>query len=267
MADTGLYAHAEAYQLAFSYRSFATEVSAMWAWYRVRKSTDPTAVLELAAGPADHAIEFGRRGITAAALDISPNMLRYAEDRAAADGVRLETIEADMVSFSTATKYDLALLLIDSAAHILDLESFVSHLKSVATSLTPGGLYLLEMTHPAEFFGAPSATETTWQMTRDDLVADFDWSKEGDLDPITQIYTARVTLDVRRNGELVTSVRDTLAQRLWTAPELVAAVRLSGQFEIVAQYGAMDLQTSLHDREDAWRMVSILQKSHHPDRS
>lgn len=262
MADGGLYAHAEAYQLAFSYRSFATEVSTVCGWYRNWTSIDPTTVLELAAGPADHAIEFGKRGSTVAALDISPDMLRYAADRAAVEGVSLQTIEADMVSFATATKYDLALLLIDSAAHMLDLESFVSHLKSVAACLTPDGLYLLEMTHPAEFFGAPSATETAWRMTRDDLVADFNWSTDGEVDPITQIYTARVTLDVRRAGELITSICDRFPQRLWTATEFVAAVELSSQFEIVAQYGAMDLRTRIDDRDHAWRMVSILQKRH-----
>ena len=45
------------------------------------------ALLELAAGPANHAIELARRGLSAGALDLEPAMVRYGLEKAAAAGV------------------------------------------------------------------------------------------------------------------------------------------------------------------------------------
>ena len=54
--------------------------------------TAPRSAIELAAGPADHAVEFARRGVRALALDLSPTMCRRAQEGAAAAGVSVELL-------------------------------------------------------------------------------------------------------------------------------------------------------------------------------
>ena len=82
---TSMYDAALGYEIAFSYRDVAAEVDALLRWCDAR----PTAVLEVAAGPAEHAIECVRRGMRATALDLSAAMCERAVANAAAAGVSL----------------------------------------------------------------------------------------------------------------------------------------------------------------------------------
>src|SRR5262245_34655662 len=92
------------YDIAFGWRDFRAEVDLLVAWWAraagLPAGATPEAAIELAAGPADHALEFAQRGVRAAALDLAPEMNEYAAKKAAARGVALETIRGDMTEFS-----------------------------------------------------------------------------------------------------------------------------------------------------------------------
>ena len=99
-SQPGIYAVPAAYELAFGYRDFTAEVSALAGWAAAVSGRPPASVLELAAGPAWHAIEFAARGADATALDLSARMCDRARERAAERGVALAVAEADMRDFS-----------------------------------------------------------------------------------------------------------------------------------------------------------------------
>ncbi|MBV9096512.1 MAG: hypothetical protein JO079_00515, partial [Frankiaceae bacterium] len=75
----GVYDAARAYALAFSYRDIPAEVDALLGWAHSIGVRNVASVLELAAGPADHAREFASRGVAATALDNSVAMTEYAK--------------------------------------------------------------------------------------------------------------------------------------------------------------------------------------------
>jgi SAM-dependent methyltransferase len=258
-----IYGDPEAYQLAFGYRDFSAEVDAMLSFLHSR-GAEPTRVLELAAGPADHALEFARRAIQATALDLSTEMVEFAAARARSAHVPLNAICADMTEFDLTDKFDLALLMLDSAAHLHDVDAFVGNLQSVGRALCDGGRYLLEMTHPAEFFGAPSLTDSTWTVHEGSLTVNVAWSPSGPVNPVTQmqLYDAAITID--DGPTRVKTISQTVQQRCWTATEFDAVVRLSGCFVIENQFGALDLETPFDRGNDSWRMVSILRKAGRP---
>lgn len=54
-----------------------------------------TRVLDVAAGAGGQSVAAARRGAHVVATDISPTILKYAESRAAEQGLALETVEAD----------------------------------------------------------------------------------------------------------------------------------------------------------------------------
>jgi hypothetical protein len=61
---TGIYDDPWAYELACGFRDVPAEVNVLLGWCaRYRDSAPVRTVLELAAGPAEHAREFARRGI------------------------------------------------------------------------------------------------------------------------------------------------------------------------------------------------------------
>ncbi|MGH3390285.1 MAG: class I SAM-dependent methyltransferase, partial [Actinomadura sp.] len=214
-------------------------------------------VLELAAGPAEHAREFARRGIAATALDLSPAMCAYAAGQAELAGVALDVVQADMTSFELGRRFDLVITMLDSTSHLMTLDAFVAHLDRAAAHLAPDGLYIIEMSHPADRLTGEPKTSTTWQVTRGDVEATVRWGEPHDrLDPITQIADDHVTITVTENGR-TRVIQDIVPYRFWTATELTAAIRLSGALEIIAQHGDFTDDLPL-DSPAAWRMITTL---------
>ena len=93
-------------------------------------------MLELAAGPAEHAREFAHRGVAATALDLSPAMCAYAREQGS--GLPLEVVEADMTGFRLGRRFDLVITMLDSTAHLMTLDDFVAYLGCVR-SISPTG--------------------------------------------------------------------------------------------------------------------------------
>lgn len=252
---SSVYDAPEAYEIAFSYRDVVAEVDALLAWHGGRVG----AALELAAGPADHALELARRGVRVSTVDLSAAMCARAAERAAAAGLRLaHVIEADMVDFRVEDEFDLVFCLIDSLAHVLDLDRLVAHLDCVRRHLAPGGVYVTETLHPADGFRPGSRTDTDWTVERDDVRVHIRWG-HGDepMDPLTQVTRMLVTMDVtgpdgeRRFGEV-------LPQRFWTRDELDAAARLAG-LGVAAWYG--DYGGGPPDGPQAWRLLAVFRSA------
>jgi len=244
---TRLYDAAEAYEIAFSYRDLAGEADALERWYGRR----PGSVLELAAGPADHALEFAARGVRAAALDLSPAMCDRARANAVRRGVKLDVHEADMTSFALDDSFDLAICMIDSIAHVLTLDALVAHLAAVRAHLTEQGCYIVETSHPAEYLAHAKRVETEWAQERDGRRAYFRWGNPEDrIDPITQVTPYRVTITL--DGVLVAD--EVVPNRFWTPDELDAAGRLAG-LRTVARYG--DFAGLPLADERAWRHIVV----------
>ena len=251
---SGIYDNPWAYELACSFRDVPSEVDVLLGWYVERYGGLPGSVLELAAGPAEHAREFDRRGIKATALDLNPAMCAYAASKAAG----LEVVQADMTAFDLGQTYDLIITMLDSTAHLMTLDAFVAHLDRAAAHLAPCGLYILEQSHPADRLTDAKRSSSSWSFEDGSVV----WGEPDDvMDPITQIVEDHVTITVTRDGE-TRVVSGVVPYRLWTATEVLAAVRLSGSLEIVAQYGDF-ADLPITDRE-AWRMITVFKAQAQP---
>jgi len=262
--DTGeLYGEPALYELAFSYRDIAAEVDVLEGWHERRRGKKPRRVLELAAGPAAHALEFARRGAAAAALDVSPAMCSYAERRADEEGVSLHVVEGDMVRFRIPRRrFDLALVMLDSASHILGLDAMVTHLRTVGAQLVPGGLYVMETSHPADFLAGSPKTQDRWRLARNGKRVDVRFTSPlAGFDPATQIWNCRISVKVTEEGR--TQVRrDRMALRRWTATELDAAARLAGNVRVVERHGSFDVDAPFGAGDPSeWRMISILERA------
>jgi hypothetical protein len=238
----------------------AAECATLAALVQRHRGGPPAAVLELAAGPARHAREFARRGAAATALDCAPAMGAYALARAHEGGVAIDAVCADMLGFRLDRRFDLAVLLMDSASYLLDNDAVLRHLDAVADHLVDGGLYVLEMGHPRDAFGLAASTQSVWTREADGLSVTTRWGAEGDaFDPITQVEAVTVTLDwsgPEGSGHLVETAR----QRRFTATEFDALVRASGRFEMVERLGALAPPVPFDNAKAAWRMVPVLRR-------
>jgi SAM-dependent methyltransferase len=245
-----IYDHPQAYELACSFRDVSTEVDALVKWAGAARN-----VLELAAGPAEHAREFARRSVQATALDLSPAMCAYA--RAHGAGLPLEVVQADMTRFRLGRRFDLVVTMLDSTAHLMTLGDFVAYLGCVREHLADDGLAVIEMSHPADRLGDTPRVSNAWSVEKDGMRAHVRWGEPGDeLDPITQIVRDHVTIAID-GGELIQGV---VPYRFWTATELTAAIQIAGGLTVQAQYGDFAPEVPL-ESPHAWRMITLLRRS------
>ena len=259
----GIYDEPEFYAAACAYRDVPDEVDALLRWSEKHHGAAaglPHSVLELAAGLAEHARNLARRGLDATALDLSPAMCAWARDMAAQDGVGLAVVQADMRDFSIAGSFGLAITMLNSLCHLFTLDDLVQHLTAVARHVVPGGLYIAELAHPADYFAAERRTSSEWSSEVADGTVSVRWGGPKDeIDPITQITREHVTVTYRKRGGAVRTVTDVVPNRFWTATELAAAIRLAGGFTVVATYGAFETD-SPPEAPEAWRLILILRR-------
>ena len=254
-----IYHHATLYDLAFSYRDYVAEVDFLLAAMAKLGKALPGSVLELAAGPARHALECARRGIKAVALDASSAMVAYGLELARQAKLDLNYVQADMRNFALAEPVDLALLMIDSASYLLSQSDFCQHLTTVAAHLRPGGVYILELSHPKDFLTPELSVETNWEMAAGETRVHFQWGETGDVfDPISQTTQVTVKLKAETPHGPV-ALTDSAAQRCYTYQEILALLALQGDFKLAASYGGFSLEMGLSDQR-AWRMILLLER-------
>jgi SAM-dependent methyltransferase len=270
---SSIYDEPELYELACAYRDVPAEVTAIEAWCAKHHPRPVGSVLELAAGPAEHGRELARRGLRATALDRSPAMCGYAASRAKAGGVQLSVVEADMRDFSIAASggpaepFDLAIIMLNSACHLFTLSDLVRHLAAVRAHLAAGGLYIVELAHPADFFGLAPRTANQWTVEAPGVRADVQWGGRQDLiDPLTQVTREHMSITATADDGTIRTVSDMVPNRFWTLTEFTAAIELGNataadgsSFELLASYGDFDDTTTL-DAPTAWRMILVLRR-------
>ncbi len=268
----GIYDEPELYAAACAYRDVSADTKALLRWWQRHRGdgypSTPRSVLELAAGPAEHARDLAHQGVAATALDVNPAMCAFARDRAAQAGDPLTVVQADMRNFrigdaAEPRRFDLAIVMLNSLCHLLTLDDLTAHLASVARHLPDGGLYIMELAHPADCLSHAPRTSSDWVTELDGGSVTVHWGGQRDtIDPVTQITREHVSVTYRKAGGSARTVTDVVPNRFWTATELDAAIRLAGGFEVVARYGDFD-DVSL-DAPSAWRMVLVLKRSPGP---
>ncbi|HEY2377374.1 MAG TPA: class I SAM-dependent methyltransferase [Gemmatimonadaceae bacterium] len=102
-------------------------------------------VLDLACGPGRHSIAFARRGFAVTGVDRSPFLLEHARVRARENDADIEWVQSDMRAFRRSSSFDLAVCLFTSFGFFRDDADNRRVLENVATSLRPGGVFVLDL--------------------------------------------------------------------------------------------------------------------------
>jgi len=241
MEQKTFYRNARAYDIAFGDRDFPDECDFLeWCFKKHSglklKEIEEKSFLEMASGPSRHAIEFAKRNWRAVALDNSKDMLGYAAELAVKENVKLETVAKDMTKFKLRKPVALAATMMESIAHITTNEQMISHLNSVADNLIPGGIYVIEATHPNGFF--PDEEVNKWISRNGNMKVELTFGLPTDhYDYITQIWNVTTIMNIwNGNGKKYTS-KSNFNLRWYLAQELKALISLSGAFEKYWFYG------------------------------
>jgi len=131
------------YEIAFSFIDPKEQVDNFERLIKKFSKIEVRRFLDLACGPSLQLREIARRGYEAVGLDSSSQMLRYLEYKAKEEGLKIETIQADMTDFVLKKKVDFSFIMMGSL-NVESNDKFLRHLDSVAASLNEGGLYFIQ---------------------------------------------------------------------------------------------------------------------------
>jgi len=261
--NLGMAEHHELYQRAFYYdialsRHVGPEIDFLMSVYKRYGGRMLRSVLDLACGPGYHARAFARRRVRAYGLDLHPEMIQYAADRASDDGVEVCWIAADMRNFQLPERVDMAICMFDSIDALVENGDLVQHLRSVGDNLTPGGIYLIDITHPREV-DYDHYGDFTYAGERDGIRVEITWGTNNPLpDLVTAVVDTEIEIKIDDHGK-ITVIHDTAKERMLFPQELILLAELSGVLRVVGWYGDYDINQPLDYSPASRRMICIMQ--------
>jgi SAM-dependent methyltransferase len=214
-------------------------------------------VLDIACGTGPHLARLADRGYQMVGLDLSPDNIRFLGNRLLAGGHRGELIVGDMTDFRLARPVDAAICMQDSQGHLLTNEQLLAHLRCVGRALRRGGLYVFDR-YMASSWTNP-ARSWSWLRRRGRITVRASFSALNDVDPVTQVFRERLTLEAVENGTRRT-YRQTHLSRMVFPQELRALVDLAGGFEFVQWYFGFKPHQVLERSRHPLLMVVVLRK-------
>ncbi len=216
-------------------------------------------VIDVACGPGYHARAFARRGIEAYGLDLRHEMLKFADDQARQENARVHWIEADMRTFRLPSPVDAAFCMFDGLDCLLTNENLVKHFQAVAANLTQGGIYIVDLSHPAEIDWT-HYKKFHYSGQRDGTKVDIHWATNNPrYDLATGIAQVSVEMHINDHGKEIV-VKDTADERIMFPQEISLLAELSGALKVVGWYGDFDVDQPLDYSPKSCRMIGVLQR-------
>src|SRR5215469_7717955 len=256
-----LFEHPRLYDLAFGFRDFVEQCDGLLALARRYRAAPVRAAVELCCGPAHHLRELAGRGIRTYGIDLNREMLAYARSLNRRDRAKVQLMRADMRTFALPQRVDLAYCLFDSFCHNATDADAVATLRATGAALRRGGIFIAELTHPADFFaGMRTRSRSRWTMRYPDVVISTRFAHTR-VDPIEETFEPAIDIDARyRDGRRPAHIVDRLQYRIWLCSGLRNVAAASGCFDIVGWHGDLTPSIPLSMREESWQMVVVMRR-------
>ena len=105
----------------------------------------PQTILDIACGEGTFAVAMAKKGFQVTGVDRSPQMLRFARERAERENVKVEFLLQDMRTLSFEERFDLVTCWFDSLNYVLELEGIQNTFAGVYRALKKEGLFIFDM--------------------------------------------------------------------------------------------------------------------------
>jgi len=235
------------YEIAFSFVDAKEQVDLFEKYIKKYSQIEVERCLDIGCGTSFQLREIAKRGYEAVGLDSSQQMLKYLEEKAKEEGIKIDTIKADMTDFRLEEKVDFAFIMMGTIGYIESNEKCLAHLDSVAASLNKGGLYLIEnfaLDWANEDFFQPQS----WTMEKDGIQVKTTWEIQL-KDALAQMITERIRLEVNDHGrEFV--FEESADTKMIFPQEFLTLIKLHNKFEFIGwfeRYSIKELKKAYND--------------------
>ena len=217
-----------------------------------------TAILDIACGTGRHAIGLKRKGYEVEGIDVSSDMIKYAQRKTKDQELSIDFTIGDMRYFRLKRKFDAAIIFFTSFAYLDTNDDVIGALENINRHLKANGILIIET-----FFGWPRivADEFKPQNVRKIHKENrlYEIHDENFLDPVNNyLYTKQTHIRKvgSRNFKTITDRRPSKL-RLYFPNELDLLFRISG-FKTLNFFG--DINGHKLSGEHNARLIAIAQK-------
>ena len=234
------YRYPHYYEIALAPHDPAGEIEFFEAAIAEFAKTEVRRVFELGAGTAPYLAQWRRRGYAYCGLDLSPQMLDFARDKAARNGLEAEFVEGDMRDLDPGLgPFDLAYVMLGSL-YMRSNREFLDHLDRIADLLTDGALYLLDS---VVWFRILHDYRRSWTRRRGGIEVRTRYRAEM-LDPIAQTYNETLSFAVDDHGRKLT-IEGRVPVKMFFPQEFRSLIEQSARFEFIGWYNDFSLTAPL----------------------
>jgi len=126
-------------------RGFGERMAAVVLELLAARGVLPHSVLDLGCGTGSATLAFTRAGLRATGVDQSPAMLEHARKHAAAEGLDIPFLEADMTDLQLEDRFELATCIYDALNYLADERAVMRFFHNVYRRLEIGGHLIFDM--------------------------------------------------------------------------------------------------------------------------
>jgi SAM-dependent methyltransferase len=211
-----------------------------WSQYLIDKlSRFPLkAGLDIGCGGGWFTRAFQKQGYTMTGMDISPEMLDFAQETAFKAGVRSEYILGDITKTKLPARFDFVTAINDCINYIPKMKLDAA-LKNVRGALKKGGVFLFDISSARKF---KEKIANTVSVDDRDEVTYISFNREE-----TDGATMDVTLFIKRADGAFERVEETHRQYSYTVEEIRTALQNSG-FDVLETEGHLGEDSTTSDR-------------------
>ncbi|MEM0356954.1 MAG: class I SAM-dependent methyltransferase [Candidatus Bathyarchaeia archaeon] len=237
------------YEIAFSFIDAKKQVDCFEEIISKFSEIKVRRVLDIACGPSLQLREMARRGYETIGLDINSEMLEYLRAKAKEEGLKIETVQADMTNFKLRKKVDYAFIMMGSF-NFKSNEALLSHLNSTAASLNKGGLYFIQNFGVNWKIDWTKPKKQSWETEKNGIRVKATYETHV-KDVVNQIITEKITLNVNDHGKKQTFTHEE-DLKLVFPQELKLLIKLNNKFEFLGWWAG---------NTDWWHLNQPLEKT------
>lgn len=184
-------------------------------------------LLEPGCGGGRLVVEMSRRGYDVSAYDLSESATAYVQTRLSEHGLSANVFNEDMTAYVHQPPVDIAFNTVNTFRHLQSEDAARQHLKAVAESLRPGGLYIvgLHLLPP----DADEEDSESWDSVDGDVKVTMSLEVET-FDRETRLETIRFNLDVQ-DGPKHIELETVYTLRIYQAFQLQQLIESVPEFE------------------------------------
>lgn len=265
MSFSEVYRHPEYYDLGYRWNT-EVECNFIESCLEAHAPKGSKRLFDIGCGSGRHLLPLAKAGFQITGVDVRPEMVAYVQEQAKQKGLSVTVEKGDINQLTQTGPFDLAYCFMDTFRFLLTNEAIINHLRTVASLLAPGGVYVTDFWIPRQMDQIGNEVHQWEQSEGDTTVRVFYLQHPETVDPITQTFEDELVFEIQKGGETQQEIRGGPTRtRLILPQEFRALVEASGVFDIVSTHSEFDIDKPLDLATISWRMITVLRKRVPPD--